>query len=299
MEVNEDLYESIKSSNGEQALYLTGQLLIDNIESLQITWIKLTAQLGEYCNLQFSKWYETVTNISEFIQSEEVLVQTAFVISTKLCILFKNAYHYISVPKKTLAILRTLVLDVFETNHIPNPNLKEVFLLALPKPKNEQEFCLKIISGLLNIWNERKAIRTRECLEYLCRKEYTVENEFMEFLWGFFKLFQPKISTDAYVLYKAFYRKKDKNWRYGLLYGLHNYINDKDEYWTVNELHVIQEVIKMTPDMWASFNHKPPEKETKLDKMELFQHYYPTRMNLPEEENKNLKEEVKKISVKR
>ena len=157
MEVHEELYGFIKNSNADLSLYYTAFLLSTDIESLQLTWIKLISNLGEYCQLYFNKWLNIVNEIADFIQAEEVFIKNAFVITTKLCILYQTSSNYISVPKRTVAVLRNNIIDVFEVPLLD----KEKYKTILPKPSNESDFCIKIISGLMKLWNEKKTYKLR------------------------------------------------------------------------------------------------------------------------------------------
>jgi hypothetical protein len=294
MEVHEELYSHIKKSNADLSLYYTGFLLSTDIESLQLTWIKLASNLGEYCQLYFNKWLNIVNEISDFIQTEEVFIKTAFIITTKLCILYQTSSNYISVPKKTVSSLRNNIIDVFEVPLLD----KEKYKTILPKPSNESDFCIKIISGLMKLWNEKKTYKLRETLEYLCRKDYSIENDFIDFLWNFFKLLNPSITNGPYIVFKAYFRKKDKTWRYGLIYALHNFLNETNPTWTVNELYIIEQVTLMIPQLWSQFN-KVEKEEKVIDKMHLLSHYFPKKMKQEEVYEYPTEEPTKKILVKK
>lgn len=295
MDIYEELYDSIKKANADASLYYTGFLLNNNIESLQLTWIKLAANLGEYCNLYFHKWKDVIKDMVDFIQSEEVYIKNAFIITAKLCILYQTSFNYISVPKKTLSVLRNNIIDVFEGPYVKIDKYKYIF----PKPSNESEFCTKIVSGIIKLWSEKQVFKLRECLEYLCRKDYVIENDFIDFLWKFFELFQPNSITPIYILYKCYFKKKDKSWRYGLLYGIHNMLNEQTASWTVNELYILEQIVLMIPNIWSQFSKTVKKEEQVIDKLHVLTHYIPKKMKEEVEYEYIPQDCTKKISVKK
>jgi len=286
-----DLYDAIRSAAGEKAMYWTGSLLSKDMDALQHTWIRLVAELGFYKKFSYKKWYDVVCNIREFIQSEEVNVIDGYQISCKLCLLYQNAVGYESVPKRSLVRLRGMVCGVFEGKErvgIAEDKLRAI----LPKPSNEREFCLKIAKGFILTWTDQKSILLRDALEYVCRKEYVVENDFMEFLWGLFRMLCD--CEAAYVLYKCFFKKKEK-WRAGLLYAVHASL-EGGETWTVNERHILEQIERMTPDLWREWQESiPVAAPSKLDILNAFMPYSEQGT---EEFQEPVLEEIKKIKVK-
>lgn len=294
----EELYEAVKQCHGDKSFYYTGYLLAHNIDGLQQTWIRLAAEIGFYKQFSFKKWSDTLESIAEFIQSDEISVVDGYFITGKLCMLYQNAVKYISIPKKPLSTLRTKVQDCFEHPGgltVAPEKLSDI----LPKPQNERAFCLKVAAGMVYMWQEKNEL-LREALEYLCRKEYAVEHTLPEFLFGVFK----KLSGErgivaAHILYKAFYKKKDK-WRYGLLYGLHA-CKCESEPWTVNELHILKKLEGLVPELWGEFAHvnKPPPSSQATTKLDILNQFIP----YTEETEKDTfqlqePEEIKKIKVK-
>ena len=295
----EELILAVKKSNADSSLYRTGYLMRHGIEILQLTWIRLAATLGEYCQIPVKKWLDIVRDIREFIMAEEVEVCLGFVITAKLCLLFHNE-GYVSFPRKTLALMRGNVVGLFEVCLLSEKGMG-MFGEILPKPTNEREFCLKIFSGIVMNWKKEKRLLVREALEYVCRKDYPVTGDFIDIMWGFMNVFLKGGCEDAMVLYKCFYKKKERGWRCGLLYGFHNLLGENMQDWTDKERSIIEHVARITPELWKDF---APAKEPlvyELDKMAILDNFYPACV--PEEREERFvvarEGESKKIIVKK
>lgn len=273
MEPCEELILAVKKSDADSCLYRTGQLMSEKIEVLQLTWIRLVALLGEYCNIPIKKWLDVVRDIRGFIMQEEVEVRLGFVITGKLCLLF-HSEGYMSFPKKTLNVMRGNVLGLFDECLLSEKGLS-MFGGILPKPTNEREFCLKIFSGLVLNWKKEKKMLLREALEYVCRKDYPLSMDFIEVLWGFLDVFLRGSCEDARVLYQCFYKKKERSWRCGLVYAFHNLLGDNLGDWTVKELQVIEHVSAISPELWKGFVKTEDKLVYELDKMALLDSFMP------------------------
>lgn len=281
MEPCEELILAVKKSDADSSLYRTGQLMSEQVEVLQLTWIRLVALLGEYCNIPVKKWLDVMRDIREFIMNEEVEVRLGFVITGKLCLLF-HSEGYMSFPKKTLAVMRGNVVGLFDECLLSEKGLG-MFAGILPKPTNEREFCLKIISGLVLNWKKEKKLLLREALEYVCRKDYPITGDFVEVLWGFLDVFLRGSCEDARVLYQCFYKKKERSWRCGLLYGFHNLLGDNLGDWTEKEVRVIEHVATMSPELWKGFVKEKPVLTYELDKMAILDSFMPAGKGRMEE----------------
>lgn len=301
MEPCDELMTAVKKSNADASLYRTGFLMSENIEVLQLTWIKLVATLGEYCNIPIKKWLDVIKDIRNFILNEEVEVKLGFIITTKLCLLF-HTEGYQSFPKKTLAIMRTNIVGMFDECLLSEKGLN-MFTSILPKPSNEREFCLKIISGFVTHWKKEKRLLVREALEYVCRKDYSITGDFVDVLWGFLNIFLRNATENAFILYQCFYKKKEKSWRCGLLYGFHNLLNDPiSTGWNDKEDAIIYQIELMTPDLWKEFRTEKPKLEYELDKLSILETYFPSRSSKVEEPSEPFQdfiEEKRKIVVKK
>lgn len=320
MEYHHELYGAIKKNHVQEALTLTGFCIVEKqMDLLEQTWVRAVATVGEYTQVCFPKWQDTCQKIVALLTSDHTHVLEAFLITTKLCILYKDAPHYIMVPKLTVPQLRTKVLDVFSESTTLSENGKQLFTPILPKPSNEHAFCCKILGGLIKLWNQKEYLLFRDALEYLCRKDYLIESlpsetepNISSFLWSFMKVFQKDITDPFYVLYKTGFRKKDKSWRNNFLYGIHNYLHPYygTMSWTKEDLDLCTKVEKITEDLWAyviqeHYGKQEQEKEQEeglYDKLSIFENYYPKAMYdftqdytyaLPE------KEDVKSIHVKK
>lgn len=262
MDYNQELYETLKKADLQNSLYITAELVRNNsLNELIETWIRIISFLGEFTQLYFSKWYDTCLSIISIIEADnEIDLVSILQITTKICILFQNSNTYISFTKKPINQLRKNVFDIFENNIKLSDKGKDKFLDILPKPKNEHDFCFKILCGIISLWTKKESIRLRETLEYLCRKDYILEsivsetdNNIISFLWDVFKIFQPVVSVTLYKLYCYKYRKKDKSWKNGLLYSIHNMLYDDlvFETWNNNEKGILQHINDITEEIWG------------------------------------------------
>lgn len=317
MECHQELYSSLKQHKVQEALYITGSLIFSrNIEALEQTWIRAVATIGEYTNVCFPKWHETCREIVAILHTEEFHVKEAFQITTMICILYQNADQYIVFPKLTIPQLRTKVVDLFSDSIKLSESGKQKFINILPKPSNEKEFCLKIISGLIKLWTQKDYIKLREGLEYVCRKDYMIESipsetepNITSFLWDFMKVFQKDTADPLYIIYKTGFKKKDKSWRNSLLYGIHNYLHPHygNLSWSDYENDLLHKTTSITEELWKYIVsvHQEDTKEIdegdSYDKMSIFESYYPKAtydFNSPSEYPSSEREQVKSVSIK-
>jgi hypothetical protein len=284
------LYDAIKRSEAQEALFITGKLIFEEeLQLLEYTWIRAIANLGEYTNVCFPKWHETCKNIVAMLETKEFHIKDAFQITSKLCILYQNSTQYVTFPKLTVVQLRAKVVDCFDDSIKLSDVGKQKFLMILPKPTNEHDFCLKIISGLIKLWNSKEYITFHDAVEYLCRKNYLLESlasetepTIVSFLWDFMKVFQKDITEPVYKIYKTYFKKKDKLWRYGLLYGLHNFLHPHYNTisWSEHEKNLLTRVEEITEDLWKYIadtveDTEPEDTESEYDKVSIFESYYP------------------------
>jgi len=292
MEYSKELYETLKKADLQESLYITAELVKKNcLDEIIITWLRIISFLGEFTQIYFSKWYDTCMSIISIIETEDELELVSILqVSTKICILFQNSNNYISFTKKPINQLRKNVIDIFENNIKLSDKGKEKFLDIIPKPKNEHDFCFKILCGVISLWSKKEAIRLRETLEYLCRKDYILEsivsdtdNNITSFIWDIFKIFQPLVTPTLYKLYCYKYRKKDKSWKNGLLYSIHNMLYDDlvFEVWNNNEEGILEHINNITEEIWGYVSNNTNENIEELeedivnDKMTHFETYIP------------------------
>lgn len=291
MDYHNELYGNLKQHKIQDALLLTGELLFKKqFEVIQKTWIRAIACIGEYTDVCFMKWHDCIKDIVIFIESVDVDVFQVMKITTKICILFQNNIQYNVVPKTTIPQLRVKTIGYFEENiNRLSKNGEDYFIAILPKPINEREFCVKIIACLVKLWTDRKSIDFRNSIEYLARKDYVIESIHTEtgsnivaFLWEFMKLYEPSIVNHIYLIYKTGFKKKDKTWRNNILYGLHNYLNEKYNtlMWDIHETTLIDNTHIATKDIWSHIlkQHNVIQKPQK-DKMTIFENYYPVKVD--------------------
>lgn len=303
MDYHNELYGNLKQHKVENALLLTGELLFKKqFDLLQKTWIRAIACVGEYTDVCFMKWHDCIKDVVFFIESDDVDVLHVMKITTKLCILFQNTIQYNIIPKTTIPQLRTKTIGYFEENVAKlSQKGEEYFLQILPKPINEKDFCLKIVGCLVRLWADKKHIDFRNAVEYLARKDYVIESihtetgsSIMSFLWEFMKLYEPSVVKDIYIIYKTGFKKKDKSWRNNLLYGTHNYLNQKYNTvsWDGSEKTLIDNTNIVAKEVWVHIlrkNNIVTIQKKQKDKMSIFENYYPSKL-----EYENVEEPYKK-----
>lgn len=313
MAYHTELYNAIKANHAQDALTETAKLIYhQDFYSLEITWIYTLASLGEYTNVAFEKWLDTCKFVANIITENDFAIKDAFIITTKLCLLYKNSEVYIVFPKHNLQTLRSRVIDYFsEKTKLSESGIK-TFQEILPKPSNENSFCKIIIGGLIKLWTSKEALRFKDALEYLCRKDYIIESlpteteeNITSFIWSFLKVFLPEKAKYPYILFKTHFQKKEKSWRNLLLYTFHNALYDGygTMSWTVHELHIIENVEKMTPELWEYItgHYKEHKKEEKTyDSMHIFESYMPLSCyDISVDSTQYTSQESKNISIRK
>jgi hypothetical protein len=285
MDYNEDLYCFFKQAKINEALLITSNLIKEKaFRSLQTTWIRSIACIGEYTDICFLKWMECIRDIDTFIQNDDFDFCTVLQITVKICILFQNSIQYNVFPKTTITQLRTKTIGYFENekNNKLSKKGEDFFEKILPKPINERVFILKILSTLIHLWNDMNHIAFRDVLEYLVRKDYTIHtptgSSIIDFLWDFIKLYEPSIGLPLYTLYKTEYKKRDKQWRNAFLYGIHNYLNKRYNtvQWTFTEVELIENTKNVAKELWIGTKRV---EEVVIDKMTIFDTFIPFKQD--------------------
>lgn len=319
MDYHNELYGALKQHKTQDALCIAGTLIhMKAFDLLVKTWLRAFACICQYTSVCFVKLYDTATMLVEIIEDENINVATAFTLTTKLCILFKNAVQYVAIQATKIAELREKTINYFLDGHCPDG----IFDTILPKPVNERSFCAKILCSLVELWRSKNVVGYRDTLEYLCRRDYIIEslhsetgnNTIVSFLWDFMRVYQPQITTPFYVLYKSGFKKKDKTWRNNFLYALHNYLHDEygNVNWTTDERRIIEHTCAIAKDIWAfvlesnktesatmAIEDKSTSVETE-DSCAIFERFYPVRVLdvEPEPDIEHSPVDVRRISLK-
>lgn len=320
MDYHNELYGALKQHKTQDALCIAGKLIHTNAFDLLVkTWLRAFACICQYSSVCFAKLYDTATMLVEIIEDENINITTAFSLTTKLCILFKNAVQYVAIPATKIAELRKKTINYFLTDgDCPD----DVFDTILPKPVNERSFCAKILCSLIELWRSKNVISYRDALEYLCRRDYIIEslhsetgnNTIVSFLWDFMRVYQPQITTPFYILYKSGFKKTHKTWRNNFLYALHNYLHDEysNVNWTTDERRIIEHTGAIAKDIWAfvlesnkietaemAIEYKSTTVETE-DSCAIFETFYPVRVldAEPEPDIKPSPVDIRRISLK-
>lgn len=261
MDIQEDLYQLITKANIEDALYVTGVMIInDKIQQLEHIWIRACCgtELKDMLPSAW-KWRHIIEDTYRIVKSESFDITDAFLLTAKLCIFYKevlvveNGENTINGKKPSVHIkqLRTIIMDDFpEDSVLSNAGIKK-YAPILPTNEQELVFAHRILSGLSKIWTERLYHKSRNALEYLSRRKLKLDlpdkswpspspdtaSEFIWFLWGAILCYfhNSDIVEKMYILFN-FHNKRHRQHRYGLLWHIY-YVagNIEGSIWTIDE----------------------------------------------------------------
>jgi len=176
MDYDTELWGAIKFNNPNEALYLVGEHIKNgSIQLLEQTWLYATSYFGSFIHFNYYKWLSFCKDLLTILEKKELHISEAFDITIKLCFLYKYTQVYSIPPKVNILVLRKKILGFFNDELKLSSKGILQFQSFLPKEEQEREFCIKIISGLISLWNEKKYVEFRNCLEYIDRKKYEIE----------------------------------------------------------------------------------------------------------------------------
>jgi len=244
--VQEGLYELIVTAKIEDALYLTGVMIIDEkIEDLEDIWIRVCSR-NELKGIMPSawKWKDVINDTYNIVKSESFNIEEALLLTTKMCIfnkellLAENGASLTSDKKPMVHIkhLRNIILEDFPEGAMLSTAGMKRYKRILPENQEELLFSHRILSGLSRIWTDRQYEKSRDALEYLSRRRLNISlpdktwpsptpessNEIIWFLWGAVMCFFQHIDIvyKIFFLFKKTTKKNRKQQRLGLLWHI-------------------------------------------------------------------------------
>ena len=291
MKIHEGLRESIENNRPQEALYHTGELAkLGEVEALETTWYVLLAQLGKMSHFSYKKWMDIGKELLSLIQEESFHMSEAFILTYKLCLIYRDCSRYYTLPKYTVANLRTKVIPHFKDDIRLSEKGLQSFQAFLPKDPQEREFCIKILSGLIALWTDRKSTEVRWCLEYLDRKHFDIQipsdlhlkwNEthysFHIFLWECLGTLETSFDI-AKQLYQTYYtRKYHGSVHVNFLYGLHTVLQDVyNEDWNSKDMETMEQLRTMSEELSKQIKIEEPEPTIQESSEFIFERFFPT-----------------------
>jgi len=300
MEFHEKLIQSIQQNIPQEALYYTGELAkTNNIELLESTWFYMVSCLASFSHFSYTKWSSICSDLLTIMENDVFHIKDAFLLTIKLCIMYKDCCNYFTLPKYQIATLRNKVISFFKDElKLSNKGLAS-FKHLLPKNESEKEFCIKTLSGLISLWGEKKSIEFRNALEYIDRKHFDIElpsdihikwgfnhYPFNIFLWECLCILEPSLEV-AKKLYQYQYSKKNHN-NYYISFMLVSHTLLQDSYnqdWSQHDIKLFNHIIQISEELSKQIIIEQPNatnKQTTSDNF-VFETFFPTTYEKIEE----------------
>lgn len=282
--VQDDLYELIVTAKIEDALYLTGVMIIDErFQELEDTWIRACAGNELKGKTPSSwKWKDVISDTYKIVKSDAFDITDAMVLTTKMCIFYKELLvdDVSKKPMVHIKHLRNVILEDFPDGATLSAAGIKRYKRLLPVDQEELVFAHRILSGISRIWTERQHEKSRDALEYLSRRRLSIQlpdrswpspapenaNEFIWFLWGAVLCYFQHVEAvhKMFFLFKNGTKKNKRQHRLGLLWHA-GYIlgNVEGAMWTIDENKWLTYVRDNTEDIWEQIRNTQKElKET-------------------------------------
>lgn len=298
MEYDTDLWNSIKISNIQESLYRVGEHIKNGtIQVLENTWVYSLANFGSFMHFNYYKWLSLCKDIVIILEKPEFHIAEAFDATLKLCFLYKYAHMYSIVPSSHIQVLRKKILGFFSEDLKLSQKGLSQFQNFLPKEEPEREFCIKLISGLITLWNQKKFQEFRNSLEYIDRKKFEVElpsNIHLKWgsnhysmnivIWECLCILEPSFET-LKKLYMYNYTRKCHKISMAFLLATNVFLETQvPDKWSDKELSVIQNVIEHSKEIFDQVEIEEIKniKTTKSSDNETyaFENFFPTTSGL-------------------
>lgn len=238
MEYYTELFTAIQKNVPQQALYYTGELAkTGQIELLEKTWLYTISYIANFSQLSFKKFHSIVTNLLIILEVDAFHIADAFHLTLQLCLMFKDSSQYIMLPKLQIATLRNRVIGFFSDEFKLSEKGLGSFKYLLTQNEQEKEFVIKIITGLIQLWNQKKSVEFRNTLEYIDRKHYEIElpmdlhlqwgsNHYpmTVILWEVLSVLEPMFKPIAQLFKIQYTRKHHYNYSLPFLLVTHTYL---------------------------------------------------------------------------
>lgn len=309
------LYKNFCDSNTSECLDIVCQYLRDNkTDELQEEWLAITSMLGLHVGMHSKAWIDINTELLNLLEAPGIKVSLALILTSKMCLLHRRCVstHEITKMPKNLKDIRKDILKLIpEQSKLAFSGI-QLFGKMLPQPDDETfSFYSRVLAGLSKIADDVNLDDLSKCLEYFSRKKLQLPVEYPTpviapnktdpdwFLWGFLLIYY---STDKNVatnfkLYSwnnGIWQKNYKTQRQGLLWGtpyVISTVNQIEITWTREELHILEQIRIMAPQLWKTSSKIPKVYE-----------FTPTKFNNQkeddyDEEEHEVEEKVLKIDL--
>lgn len=278
--VQEDLYSLITRARIDDALYLTGVLIMEErIAELEQIWIRACCG-NELKDLLPSpwKWRKIIEHTYNLVKSESFDIADALLLTTEQCIFYKEALavERADAGKIHIKQLRNIILEDFPDDAVLSHAGVKRYSRILPEDQEELLFAHRILSGLSRIWTERLYARSRDALEYLSRRKLRLQlpdkswpsptpgeaDQFLWFLWGAVMCYfqSSEIVPKMFFLFNIHQKKTRKQQRFGLLWHIHHVAgNLEGSPWTAEEDKWLSYVRDNASDIWKQIRETQDE----------------------------------------
>lgn len=288
--VQEDLYELLVTAKIEDALYMTGVMILrERFSDLEDIWIHACAGNELKGTLPSSwKWRDIITDTYNIVKSDAFDITDALLLTTKLCVFYKELLERdksISLgggkkPMVHIKHLRNVIMEDFPEGNMLSTAGTKRYKKLLPTDAEELLFAHRILSGLSRLWTEKQHEKSRDALEYLSRRRLSIQlpdtswpsptpeaaGEFIWFLWGAVMSFFQHVDTvyKLFFLFKKETKKNRKHQRLGLLWHAGHVLGSVDGApWTIDENKWIAYVKENAASIWEQIRSAQEElKET-------------------------------------
>jgi hypothetical protein len=271
-----DLYELLVTAKLEDALYLTGVMILNNkVSDLEDTWIHACSG-NELKGAMPSawKWRDIIHDTYEIVKSEAFKIEDALLLTTKLCIFYKellskeNGMSGGRKPMVHIKHLRNVIQEDFPEGSMLSHAGIRCYRRVLPEDPEELLFSHRILSGLSRLWTEKHYEKSRDALEYLSRRRLSIQlpdlswpsptpedaNCFLWFLWGAALCFFQNMEAvhKMFFLFKREARKTRRQQRLGLLWHIGYILGGVDgSPWTAEENKWLSYIRENANDLWG------------------------------------------------
>lgn len=279
--IHQELYNTICQAKIKESLFVVSKILLEdfdkNIDIIQDTFIAVCSYIGSYITLiEIKLWLDTVNDVIQFIEDEQVAIKNVFVLITKLCLLCDIYIKFPVTKTGTIGIkmVRDKIIDMFENDSfkLSMSGINRFEGIIPPTDSPSYTLATQIITGYVYILKQVDELsgndlnklsdianKIRNSFDYIIRKRYTFDTKFYEsdndsvwFIWGLISLlYQDTEMNNIYQLFNFGYSKKIKNNRIGLLWAgaiVMVYIKKKNvaRMWTQNEIKVIKKIEELS-----------------------------------------------------
>uniref|UniRef100_A0A6C0CS94 Uncharacterized protein n=1 Tax=viral metagenome TaxID=1070528 RepID=A0A6C0CS94_9ZZZZ len=293
MEHHDELFVTIQKNLPQKALYYTGELIkLQQIELLEKTWLFTLSHIANFSQLSFKKFHSIVVNLLTIFEADAFHIAEAFHLTLQLCLIFKDCSQYIMLPKLQIATLRNRVIGFFSDEFKLSEKGLVSFKYLLTSNEQEKEFIIKVITGLIQLWNQKQSIEFRNTLEYIDRKHYEIElptdvhlkwgsnhYSFTVLIWEVVCILEPIFKPLAQLFKIQYTRKYHYTFSLPFLLVTHTYLQTGyNNDWTDQEITILDKVKIMSDKLYLEIEVEKPIAICKepLGQTFAFENFFPT-----------------------